>query len=211
MFYRSLACVLGLMAFASLDYAGSFSFTGTFGSDDQLQDLIFTLTGTSTVTAVTYGYAGGTNQAAMIIPEGGFDPWLAIFDSSGNLLDSVDNGACGQVPADSMTGSCFDSFIQDTFNAGTYTLVLSESDNQPVSNLFSDGYTRTGQGDFTGSEFGCGNGSFCDVNGTNRTGNWAVDVLNADNAVLAPEPAATLLAAGGLAGLFLLRKRIARR
>ena len=183
----SATCIV----FGGIASAGSFSFTGSFSTDDQVQDFLFTLSSPATVTTVTFGYAGGTNQASMAIPEGGFDPWLAIFDSTGNLLFSNDNGTCGQVGTDSMTGACFDSYISQSLAAGAYTLVLSQSDNQPAGTTLADGYTRTGQTDFTAAD-GCSNGMFCDITGADRTGAWAVDIDNVDTASLpssgAPEP-----------------------
>jgi len=198
-------------AFAGAAWANSFSFAGTFSTDDQLAQILFTLAAPATVTTVTWSYAGGTDQAAQVIPEGGFDPWLSIFDSSGNLLASNDNGTCGQVPTDSSTGSCFDSYISASFNAGTYLLVLSESDNQPAGTTLGDGFTRTGQGDFTGSEFFCSNGSFCDANFTNRSPNWEVDIDNVTSAGSAiPEPATIFLSLAGAAVLILLPRRRSR-
>jgi len=101
----------GLLSSGAALASASFSFTGTFTTDDQLQEFNFTLASPATVTTVTFGYAGGTNQAATVIPEGGFDPWLSIFDAGGNLLQSVDNGTCGQVAMDSESGACADSYI----------------------------------------------------------------------------------------------------
>jgi len=195
------------MAFAGVTWASSFSFQGTFSTDDQLAEIPFILAGPATVNTVTYSYAGGTDQASQTIPEGGFDPWLSIFDSSGNLLFSNDDGTCGQVPADSVTGSCFDSYISESLGAGTYLLVLSESDNQPAGTSLGDGFTRTGQGDFTGPEFGCSDGSFCDANFANRSPNWEVDIDNVTSAGSAPEPATIFLSAVGVIALILLPRR----
>lgn len=206
--YIALAAICA--AFAGVASASSFSYTGSFVTDDQIQDFLFTLSGPSTITATTYSYAGGINQAGTTIPEGGFDPWLAIFSSSGVLLASNDDGTCGQVGTDINTGACFDAYISDTLGAGTYTLVLSESDNSPAGGNLSDGYTRTGQPDFT-SMYGCSNGIFCDINADNRTGNYAVDIDNIPSSSLpggtAPEPATFLLLGGGFAGVFMLRRR----
>lgn len=161
-----LACVFsGGAAFG----ATSFSFTGSFSTDDQLAEIPFSLASTATITIITFGYAGGTNQAAAVIPQGGFDPYLAIFNSSGNLVQQNDNGTCGQVGTDAVTNSCFDSFISQPLAAGLYTLILSQSPNVPVSNQLSDGYTLSGTPDFTGSFYGCSNGMFCDANADNRT------------------------------------------
>jgi len=196
-----------------LAFANDFSFTGSFTADDQLQSFTFTLASSSIIVARTFGYAGGTNAANTDIPAGGFDPWLSLFDSSGNLLASVDNGACGLVGTDPATGSCFDSYISQSLGAGDYTLILSESDNQPVGNFLSDGFTRTGQGDFTASAFGCTIGPFCDVNASNRTSAWAVDIDNVTSAggpSSVPEPALTFPWLLSFVALALIRRRRAR-
>jgi hypothetical protein len=199
--------VLAATCFVSTTLASSFSFTGSFTTDDQLQQFSFNLAAPATVTTVTFSYAGGTNQLANIIPAGGFDPWLSIFDSSGNLLASVDNGS--GLPADPVTGASFDSLISESLAAGSYTLVLSQSDNQPFDTSLSDGFTRSGQPDFT-AMFGCSNGVFCDVNADNRTPNWAVDIDNVTSASLtgaaAPEPGTMILSAAAIAGLLLFRR-----
>ena len=208
--WKCVALIATFAGFGGIASASSFSYTGSFVTDDQIQEFLFSLSATSTVTTVTYSYAGGTNQAATVIPEGGFDPWLAIFNSSGTLVASDDNGTCAQVGTDSSTGACFDSFISQSLTAGTYTLVLSQSDNSPLGGNLSDGYTRTGQTDFT-SSFGCSNGEFCDINADNRTPNWAVDIDNVTSSSLpggaAPEPATFLLLGGGFAGILMLRRR----
>src|SRR5581483_11732334 len=113
---------------------------------------------------------------------GGFDPFLAIFNSLGNLVQQNDNGTCGQVPMDSVSGACFDSFISQSLGPGAYTLILSQSPNSPVDNQLVDGYTQTGNPTFTGSFYGCSNGMFCDANGDNRSPNWAVDIDNVTTA-----------------------------
>jgi PEP-CTERM motif-containing protein len=202
------SAVLAATCFVSTTLASSdFSFTGSFTTDDQLQEFSLNLAAPATITAVTFSYAGGTDQAANVIPAGGFDPWLSIFDSSGNLLASVDNGS--GVPADPVTGASFDSLISQVLAAGPYTLILSQSDNQPVDTSLSDGFTRTGQPDFT-AMFGCSNGVFCDVNADNRTPNWEVDIDNVTSAsqtgAAAPEPGTMILSAAAIAGLLLFRR-----
>jgi hypothetical protein len=208
--WQHVALIFTFTASAGVASASSFSYTGSFVTDDQIQEFLFSLSATSTVTTVTYSYAGGTNQAGATIPDGGFDPWLAIFNSSGALIASNDDGSCGQVPSDPVTGACFDSFISQSLTAGSYTLVLSQSDNSPAGGNLTDGYTRTGQTDFT-SSFGCSNGEFCDLNADNRTANWAVDIDNVTSSSLpgggAPEPATFLLLGGGFAGILVLRRR----
>ena len=118
----------------------------------------------------------------------------------------------GRSEPDSVTGACFDSYLSESLTAGTYTLVLSQSDNSPAGGTLADGYTRTGQTDFT-SSFGCSNGEFCDINADNRTANWAVDIDNVTSSSLpggggtAPEPATFLLLGGGFAGILVSRRQ----
>jgi hypothetical protein len=211
--WRSILLVAALALCASQAFGASFSFTGAFSTDDQLQQFNFTLTGTNTVTLRTWSYAGGTNQAGMLIPRGGFDPWLSLYDSLGNLLQSVENGTCGQVGTDSVTGACFDSFISQSLGIGVYTLILSQSDNQPAGTLLSDGFTNTGSPTFT-STFGCTNGQFCDSNADNRTAQWAVDIDNVASASVpssgVPEPGTLVLLASGFAAMVVLRRRKVR-
>ena len=95
--WKHVALIAACAAFGGVASASSFSYTGSFLTDDQIQEILFSLSSTSTVTAVTYSYAGGTNQANTAVPEGGFDPWLSIFNSSGTLVASNDDGTCGQV------------------------------------------------------------------------------------------------------------------
>jgi hypothetical protein len=209
---RSILLVAALALCAGQAFGASFSFTGAFSTDDQLQQFTFILSGTSTVTLRTWSYAGGTNQASMVIPRGGFDPWLSLYNSSGNLLQSVDNfnPPCGPVATDSVTGACFDSFISQSLGMGTYTLILSQSDNGPAGTTLADGFTNTGNPTFTAG-FGCSNGQFCDSTTDNRTGNWAVDIDNVTSVPTGvPEPGTVVLLASGLAAMVALRRRKVR-
>jgi hypothetical protein len=208
--WRSVLLVAALALCAGQAFGASFSFTGAFSTDDQLQQFTFILSGTSTVTLRTWSYAGGTNQASMVIPQGGFDPWLSLYNSAGTLLQSVDNGTCGQVGTDSVTGACFDSFIMQSLGMGTYTLVLSQSDNGPAGGMLSDGFIHTGDPTFT-SSFACSNGQFCDSTADNRTNQWAVDIDNVTSIPSGvPEPGTVVLLASGLAAIVVLRRRKVR-
>ena len=206
---RSVLLVAALALCAGQAFGASFSFTGAFSTDDQLQQFNFTLSGTSTITLRTWSYAGGTNQAGMVIPRGGFDPWLSLYNAAGSLLVSVDNGTCMQVGTDSGTGVCFDSFISQSLGIGMYTLILSQSDNQPAGLTLADGFTQTGNPTFT-SSFACGFPQFCDSTGDSRTNQWAVDIDNVTSVGGVPEPGTLVLLASGLAAIVVLRRRKAR-
>src|SRR3982751_233206 len=118
---------LGILA-ASLASAANFSFQGSLTRDDQVQLFTFSVGSASTVTLRTWSYAGGVNAAGTTIARGGFDPILALFNSSGALINENDDGD-SNVPADSVTGSNFDTYLQSVLNPGTYTVSVMQYDN----------------------------------------------------------------------------------
>ena len=127
----------------------------------------FTLTVYSEISIQTWGYAGGTNAGGVVIPGGGFDPAVALFlgtGSSATLYDFNDDGFCPPGRFDATSGQCLDSTLMEIGAApGTYTLVLMASPNQPSGSTLGDGFA--------------GGGSFTDVFGDVRTGNFAVDIV----------------------------------
>lgn len=215
MYSRSLSSVLALSLWAGAASAASFSFTGTFTQDDQLEIFQFTAP-SSSVTLLTWGYAGGTNANGQVIPAGGFDPVLSLFDASGGLISSsplvATNNDGASVAIDPSTGNGFDSFLNLTTLAGsTYILVLSQSDNLANGPDYGGGFSQQGAGNFTSGEFGCGGVSFCDATPAQRNGNWAVDILGVGEATdlsasTVPEPGSTMLLLTGIAGLGFLRQ-----
>lgn len=202
---------LGVLA-ASLASAANFSFQGTLTRDDEVQLFTFSVGSTSAVTLRTWSYAGGVNAAGTTIARGGFDPILALFNSSGVLIDQNDDGGAA-VPADSVTGENFDTFLQSSLSPGTYTVSVMQYDNFANGPNLSDGFGDTGNPTFT-SAFGCSNGRFCDVDASNRTGAWAFDILGVDTASVppppisgVPEPATVSMMIAGLGLVALFGKR----
>ena len=128
-----LGIILVFSAFISGAKAStSFSFTGTFVTDDQLELFEFTAPSAS-VTLETFGYGGGMNQMGTVIPAGGFAPVLSVFDATGGLISAsplvaIDFGGCTVGNVNPATGSAFDCSLNlTTLNPGdTYVLVLSE-------------------------------------------------------------------------------------
>src|SRR5579863_1421341 len=44
---------------------------------------------TSDMEAITFSYGGGTNGQGTVVSEGGFEPYLSLFDASGTFLSST--------------------------------------------------------------------------------------------------------------------------
>jgi hypothetical protein len=213
----AFAFVLGaILTFpGSVLAASDFSFTGTFNQDDDVQLFNFTVAAASNVTLLTQSYAGGTQADGNVVSAGGFDPILAVFDSTGLLIGSNDDGSFPDVGIDPVTGVEFDTFLQLALGIGDYTVAVSQFNNFANGPNLSDGFLQTGNGSFTAGS-GCSNGQFCDVTGDNRTNAWAFDILNVEDATIPPngdlpEPSTMLLFGSGLAGFAAWRYRKSKR
>ena len=160
-------------------FPANFSFTGTLNQDADTRQFNFSLAQPATVTLRTYSYAGGVNAAGMQIPGGGFDPTLSVFDANGNLFVTNRDGGCPTVASDSVTGFCFDSDISQTFPAGTWQVVLSESENLANGPTLADSFVYAGAGDFT-ADPGTNNPGFWDFYPNKRTPNFSLDITGAD-------------------------------
>jgi hypothetical protein len=206
-----LTVVAGLML-AQPAVASNFSFTGNFTQDDNIQLFTFSVGATSTVTLRTWSYAGGTNAAGQLIASDGFDPILALFDSTGALIGQNDDGGCGQVSPDAETGACFDTYFSALLNTGTYSVTVMQYANFAIGPNYSNGFLRQGQGNFTGAAY-CGGASspFWDVTCDQNDGHWAFDILNVNAATASPEPGTMLMVGTGLLGAVgMVRRRIGK-
>ncbi len=207
----SAIALSSIMAAPAPARAGGMSYTGTFLVDNYIQFESFNVTTTSDLTIETWSYAGGTNFAGTVIPAGGFDPIVTLFDSSGNLLGVNDDGV--GVATDPVTGKAFDSLLTVSGLApGTYSVALTQFDNFANGLNLADGFIEDGNQNqnFT-LKFSNGHpGYFWDYSGHERTGNWAMDIVTTSSSII-PEPSSLLLGGiGSLAGLGLVWKRQAR-
>jgi hypothetical protein len=167
--------------------AADFSFTGNFEHDDEVQEFNFTVTApTSDVTLRTWSSGGGTNAAGAEVARGGFDPIVALFDGSGNLIGQNDDNGLLLDPG----GSALDSLLTRDLSAGNYTATVTQYNSFANGPSLADGFR----------------GSF-HTNFGYRDSHWALDILNVSSAsvgssyispIPAPESYALLLAGLGL-------------
>ncbi len=210
---------LALLALVSAPAASAASFTGSFATDDQVQLFQVDVASPGDVLFRTWSFAGGTNAESAVIPGGGFAPILSLFGPDGVWLVSDGGGTFGDGctrSVDSSSGFAWDACVsEDNLPAGHYTLALTEDDNSPLGPTLADGFSRAGQGDFTGPlVFGDAGGglSFLLITGEQRTPEWAVDItgdgiISADEIGAVPEPNALILLLSGLAGILAFWKR----
>ena len=201
-----LAACLSSALLAVPACATDFSFTGTFVNDNDKASFEFTVGSASSVTLLTYSYAGGVNSAGETIARGGFDPILSLYNSAGTLLGYNDDGAGS--PPDAVTGRRYDTNFVLDLAPGSYTVYVTQYDNFGPTQL---------PGAFRYDDNPNFRGGFFDVAGDKRDGHWAFDLLNVDSASGppsggVPEPAswAMMLAGfGAIGGTMRSRRRTA--
>jgi hypothetical protein len=174
--------VFWFSTFSAQATLNDFSFTGNLTNDDDVQLFNFSVSSPRIVTLRTWSFDGGTNAGGTDISAGGFDPVIALFDNSGNLIVQVD---------DSDSGETFDSLLTQNVDVGEYTVSLMQYANFAFGPTLAEG--------FQGSET---------INFNGYTSFWALDIKGVDNASTVPIPNAAWLFVSGLLGLFTVKKRL---
>ncbi len=209
------AFVVLVFAAAPAARADTFTFTGTFATDDEVRLFGFTVGGSSSslVTINTTSYAMG-----------GFDPFLALFQvSPGVMVDGLLLNApfVGPLPTNFVDGTelvsaafiecnddisiaCgdetsprtnFDAQIQTSLSPGFYIFSVTQFGNVPVGPTLEEGFSQEGNGNFRAR--------FVDAFGVRRNGNFSVTISgdNVTGAAPIPEPTTMLLLGTGIAGI----------
>jgi hypothetical protein len=146
-----------LRADATFTACGSGCTLGPSNSDSDYAEwaavsYTFNVPSPSTMAAITFSYGGGVNGAGATIPEGGLEPYLSLFDSGGNFLESTLFGiTCPSgAKTNTVSGQCYDVELDGgTLSPGTYEIALSAFENMsyaenPGGYLLSDGFTGLG-------------------------------------------------------------------
>ena len=146
----------------------------------------FTLSGPAHLDVQSWGYGGGTNAAGLLIPAGGFNAYLSLFQGAGPgavFWLSDDDGGC---PPGAPDLNCRDPRLHVIgAPAGDYALTITTFGNSSVAENHGGGTLGDG---FIGT------GSYYDPdNQANRSPAFAVDVSVTGASPSVPEPSTCVL------------------
>jgi hypothetical protein len=86
-------------------------------------------------TRSTFGYGGGTLGTGVVVPAGGFEPYLSLFDSGGNFLASTRSGVYCAPDANTVPGGAFGGCDDVLLNGGTLTWIARVESNDNSGRL----------------------------------------------------------------------------
>lgn len=162
--------------------AVDYDFSGTFTEDNNIAQVPFTVNVTSAITIFTSSWVSGAG--------GGFDPIIAIWDSTGAYVaENDDGGSAGSEASNSITYNygLFDSYFTITLTPGTYTATVAQYDNFALGSQLGDGFRYDGDPHFTFTQ-GYGPAPYFNgVSGDLRNSNWALHLVNVDVQVNIPD------------------------
>lgn len=198
--FNVLIATVGAFAPMSIQAQG-FSFAGNFHQDDEQRTFTVTMAKAGDVSVRTLSYAGGSASDGTRVPAGGFDPTLSIFDSSGALIALNRDAGCGSA-VDPITLLCWDSAITIPLPAGSYQVVLTQSDNVPLGSTLDAGFLYDSTGNFTSDPESATSNGFWDLSLHHRTTAYVVDISGVSTAQLGltPKVSALINSASALAG-----------
>lgn len=181
-------------------------FAGTLSSDDDVafHDFEFAVPRALDVAFESFSYAGGSLRDGTLVPSGGFDPVISLFDGDLRLIGLSDDWL---YRADPLTGNPYDGRLDLTLEPGRYRVAVSQYDNLPLAplgGLLLSGFSRAGSGNFTAGS--CGAPAFCDSGGNSRTASYVVEVATLST-IPVPASFGLLLGATGLLATLAVARR----
>ncbi|MGJ5819121.1 DVUA0089 family protein [Paludibaculum fermentans] len=177
--------------------AGVISLTGNLDPGNPNDVLLFeiNLAAPGSLIVESWGFAGGTNAAGVVIPAGGFDPYVSLFQGAGPVavfLTSNDD------KCPDLDDACRDSRLELSGLApGVYTIALGVFLNMSIAENYGGGTLGDG---FTGL------GSYYDwTTGSDRSSAYAIDITGDITSVPEPSPRSSLCLVAAISLIWLRR------
>lgn len=191
-----VVCAVGVLFCVNTARALDFDFSGSMPYHNSVLTFNFTANGSSTVTLFSSSW-----------DDGGFDPMLGLWDSSGNLLHFQDDGGnIGSTMSNGVwyTHGNWDSYYSYDLSAGDYIVTLTAYNNFNNDSYLSHGFYYDGQTPIPIV-------SWNEPANGYRQDFYVFHLLNVDQATPPPpfpEPATMLLVGSGLLSIAAFRRKV---